>query len=225
MGNQNQLYNKEYFQKRDVLSLHLAIILDSHLKNSRVRKVLDVGCGTGQLVKFLEKSGFDAIGCDQSTKACKISGQIKADATSLPFGDGHFDAVLGISLIEHLTKEEGVQFIQETHRVLKKDGLIFLVTPNLFSPMRLLKGKNWFAYSDPTHLTFYTPFSLAHLLKQEGFNHGRFWFKIPQKPPFACPFFNLAGKVPKTITDLVSFLFISTPLALIRDSFWLLAQK
>lgn len=225
-------YSKSYFQKQEYFPQHFSQALLSFLKELGVRKVLDVGCGTGRLVKFLNENGFEAIGCDLAEEALKIARErnknsclVKASAINLLFKNQSFDLVTAIALIEHLTQKEGRQFIQETHRVLKKDGYFFLVTPNLLSPRRLLKGKNWFAYSDPTHLTFYTPLSLAKLLRQEGFDYFRFWFKIPKDLPFDWWFADQVERLPKILKNLISFLLISTPLALLRESFYICARK
>lgn len=223
---ENHHYSRLYYQKRDLLILPPAIILKSYLKDQKVSKILEVGCGTGRLIEYLKYFGFKVQGCDKSFIAAKISGQKKASATKLPFNNNQFQAVLAISLIEHLTQKEGLKFIQEAFRVLKKGGIFFLVTPNYWSPNRLIRGKKWFAFSDPTHLTYYSPLNLASLLKKQGFSQFRFWFKIPTSPRFSCPFFSLAGKnLPNLITDFITFIFYSTPFALIRESFWLSGRK
>lgn len=225
-------YSKNYFQIRDCLALNFAHTLLFLLKKLGVKTVLDVGCGTGLLVKFLNENGFEALGCDIAEEGLKIGrtrnkegSLIKASAQKLPFKNQSFDLITAISLIEHLTPKETTKFLAETRRVLKPQGYFFIVTPNLWSPIRFLMGKDWFGYSDPTHITFYTPLSFTKLLKQEGFGHFRFWFKIPKDLPFDWWFANKVEKLPKIMKHLISFLLISTPLALIRESFFVCARK
>lgn len=217
------LYSKSYFQKRDALPLHLSETLRLTLKGLRVKKVLDVGCGTGNLVLFLKQSGFETIGCDKSRKAVEISGQIMAPATNLPFKDASFDCLTAISLIEHLNLKEAEKFLHEARRILKPKGYLFLVTPNLQSPMRFFKGKNWFAYSDPTHKIFYSPFSLRKLLKQHHFSNFHFRFSVKYETPADWPI--LLPPLPQPLAFFLNFALISSPLAYFRDSFWLLCQK
>ena len=60
----------------------------------------------------------------------------------LPFGDGKFHCVFGLSVIEHLLN--GCAFMQECHRVLENDGMLILLTPNIstyFTIALLLIGK------------------------------------------------------------------------------------
>lgn len=225
-------YSNEYFQKQNYFPGHFSHTILLLCQELGVKNILDVGCGTGLLIQFLNEHGFQAVGCDSSQAALKIARLrnkpdqlIKASATKLPFKNSSFDLVTAIALIEHLTLKEGQQFIKEAHRVLKKGSYFFLGTPNLLSPRRLLKGRNWFAYSDPTHITFYHPLSLSCLLKQAGFTQFHFWFKIPKDLPFDWWFEKQVAKLPKAGKQLISFLLISSPLSLIRESFYLCCQK
>lgn len=207
-------YNKQYFDERDTLDLFIAQSIALFIKRQKLHDILDVGCGTGRLVEYLNSYGFGAKGCDLYDQALKIAKKInrintivKSDATKLPFKNNSFDLVTGISLMEHLSKKGGILFIKEARRILKRNGYIFLITPNFNSPLRFILRKKWFGYSDPTHITFFTPLSLAKLLKDYGFYNPTFWFKIN----------NHQG--------LVKYILFSTPLCFMRDSFWIAAQK
>ena len=222
----DKYYDLPYFQQRDFLILPVALMIKHLLEKQKTKTILEVGCGTGKLVKFLNQEGFKTTGCDKSAVACRLSGQIRASANALPFSASRFDAVLSISLIEHLTPKEGLKSISEAYRVLKPKGMLFIITPNFWSPNRFLQGKKWYAHADPTHITYYTPLSLMMMLKKYGFSRFRFWFDLTDDQRFECPFFNLAGKgLPKFITNFISYLFYSTPFALIRESFWISAIK
>lgn len=216
-------YNQDYFQKRDALPQHFAQTLKQLFQKLRVKKILDVGCGTGKLVRFLNDSGFQAIGCDKSREAIKISGQIRASATRIPFKSGSFDCVTAISLIEHLTPKESSQFIEEVRRILKTNGYFFLVSPNNLSPIKIFKGKNWFAFGDPTHKIFYSPLSLSKLLKQYHFGNFRFRFSVKYETPADWPI--SLPRLSQPLAFLINLTLISSPLAYFRDSFWLLCRK
>lgn len=49
----------------------------------------------------------------------------------LPWADGSADAVYTSHTLEHLTKDQGEHFISECHRVLRSDGILRVVVPNL----------------------------------------------------------------------------------------------
>jgi len=220
----HQFYDQEYFSQRDYFPDHLAETLKLIFRKRQVKKILDVGCGDGQIVSYLNRNGFQATGCDSADAAIKISGQIKADATNLPFSENSFEAVMAISLIEHLTSGQFDKFLKETRRVLIPAGYFFLVTPNRSSPLRIIEGKNWFAYRDPTHVQYYSPTSLKRILKKQGF--GRFRFRFPTSVKTKADWWphHLASP-PQFIQSFLNYLFISSPLAYLRNSFWVLCQK
>jgi len=210
-------YNERYFSERDRLDLHIAKSIEILMRDNALKRVLDVGCGTGKLVQFLNKNRFEAYGCDNAEIAIKTAQSInkknsiiKAPAAKLPFKKNSFDMITSISTIEHLTNKEVVAFIHEAKRVLKPNGFIFIVTPNFASPWRFIQRKKWFGYSDPTHINFFTPLSLANLLKDHGFYNPKFWFKTND---------------PSFWKNFIYYLLFSTPFCFIRNSFWISAQK
>lgn len=204
-------YNSQYFKDHDALDERIAVGLLHFIKNNNLKKILDVGCGTGQLVKYLARHNYQVQGCDSSNEAVKKARQInkyanitKTDATDLPFKNQSFDLISNVSVIEHLTRDQGKKFLKEAYRVLKPGGFIFMVTPNFNAPSRLLKGPRWFAYQDPTHITFYSSQTLAKLLKTSGFTNINNYFKVK---------------------GIINFILYSSPLKAIRDSFWISSQK
>lgn len=199
-------YDQKYFEERNYLDPKIASAVENLANEHHAKKILDVGCGTGKLVMYLNKLGFNAKGCDPYIRGRKSKTLIRASATKLPFGKKTFDLITSISVIEHLTKSEVRQFLSEAKRVLKNRGNIFLVTPNYLSIWRVILGKKWFGYSDPTHVNFYTPSSLSKLLKKNGLKNIRFSFKIK----------NLS---------FVDYLLVTTLFWRIRNSFYIAAQK
>lgn len=100
-------------------------------------KVLDIGCGTGGLMKFLQKANLpvDIIGTDASEAAllfCR-SGLFfniaKGEVEKLPFKDGSFEYAICIDVIYHKNVNNPQQALKEISRVLKKDGELFLHVP------------------------------------------------------------------------------------------------
>ena len=224
-------YNKDYFKKRDHLDLHLAETIKILMNEKGFRGILDVGCGTGQLINYLNNQGFEVSGCDLSVEAIrlapnKIRNKIKrATATRLPFKNESFDLVASISVIEHLTKAQATRFIKEAKRVLKKGGFIFLVTPNFSSPIRYFQKEKWFAYSDPTHVFYYTPRTLSKKLKAYGFKNVKLQFRTLYSPPYEWEFPGVLQSLPKFAKSILTYLLISTRFSFVRNSFWIAAQK
>lgn len=225
-------YNQAYFKKRDYLDLHLAESIKILMIAKGFKKVLDVGCGTGRLVEFLNENGFEAKGCDNAEEALKFAqnkgrGQtvVNASATELPFKNKSFDLVTALSLIEHLDQGEVKKFLNEAFRVLGKDGLIFIITPNFHSPLRHLRGKKWLGYLDPTHEQFFTPKSLSLLLEEHGFKNIKTRFKTAYNVQTDLHLPGFCRKFPMSIKNFLNWLMTSSPLATFRDNLWISAQK
>lgn len=98
-------------------------------------RVLDVGCGVGQVVARLQAAGFEAHGVDvsqpnierarQVTERCRVY-----DGKKLPYADGFFAGAGALNVLEHV--EEPEAFIQELVRVVKIGGRVVLSSPNFF---------------------------------------------------------------------------------------------
>jgi SAM-dependent methyltransferase len=96
-------------------------------------RVLDVGCGTGGLLRALEASvGVEATGIDASPHATACSrGRgslvLRGRAEGLPFPSGTFDAVTALDVIEHL--DDDLAGVGELARVLRPGGVLIATVP------------------------------------------------------------------------------------------------
>lgn len=99
------------------------------------KKILDIGCGTGNHLKFLAENNFDTYGIDISPSAVNISkdflfknnlqANVKvSDSSNLQYEDNFFDYVIDRASITH-NPFNFEKCISEVHRVLKKDGIFF----------------------------------------------------------------------------------------------------
>jgi ubiquinone/menaquinone biosynthesis C-methylase UbiE len=100
----------------------------------KAERILDLGCaGYPLCIDYKENSKIIGINrpCGQFSKVIKAGYPelfISGDATMLPFKNNSFDVVFAGELIEHI--ENPNLMLIETNRVLRKDGLLFLDTPN-----------------------------------------------------------------------------------------------
>jgi 2-polyprenyl-3-methyl-5-hydroxy-6-metoxy-1,4-benzoquinol methylase len=102
-----------------------------------VSKLLDVGCGDGEITSCLANSvNAEAWGVDISreklgvAKAKGIQAQeVNLEDGVLPFPSEQFDCVLCLEVIEHLINTDDL--LMEIHRVLVPSGILILSTPNL----------------------------------------------------------------------------------------------
>lgn len=101
-------------------------------RRTRELKILDVGCGPGNLISRLLPWG-EVIGADASADALtfcqqKHNVQVKQIMTKdLPFPDNTFDFVFAIEVIEHI--EDDLNAMRELYRILKPNGFLITTVP------------------------------------------------------------------------------------------------
>jgi len=100
-------------------------------------KILDVGCGGGELSLKIAARGCQVYGIDLSkdsinhandlAKKSKITAKFQvADVLSLPYPDGYFDKIVSSSCLEHFADD--INSLKEMKRVLKPKGSVVLTT-------------------------------------------------------------------------------------------------
>jgi SAM-dependent methyltransferase len=110
--------------------------IPKRLAAANVKRVLDLGCGSGWLTIYLGREHFECVGVDLAQHAIELGRQwaeqeslpVKfdvADITQLDFPDGSFDAVVANSIFEHLTYELADSTLQRLRKLLRADGLFF----------------------------------------------------------------------------------------------------
>ena len=110
-------------------------------KQQNLKKILDLGCGTGRHTIYLLENGFEVYGCDASESALKIAEKIikdvefkKCDMTSLPYEKNFFDGILCHFVIQHGKIEQIKKAISEIYRILRKNGILYLSVPSVKHP-------------------------------------------------------------------------------------------
>ena len=166
-------------------------------------KILDAGCGRGEVALACARAGAEICGVDYSAAAVEITKETLAeypdsdirvgDVTNLPWADNSFDRVQFSDVIEHLDPPQTVPALAEFHRVLKPGGYLLCHTaPNrlfmdvgwpLVRPaLRLLGHRDivdgvdgWFKLAEEYHVNEQGVHSMRRALGEAGFDSPRVW--------------------------------------------------
>ena len=106
------------------------------------RKVLDIGCGRGELAFWSARNGAkEVVGIDYSRNAIKLANEAKkhysravqkkvtfkiGDAKNLRFKNNGFEVVILTEVLEHLYPEEQLIVFQQIRRILTDGGFVFI---------------------------------------------------------------------------------------------------
>ncbi len=139
-------------------------------------RILDVGCGDGTGMAFLESIGWRASGVEIDSKAVQVAREkglevMEGDLASAGFADDSFDAVTSSHVVEHLHDPRA--FIDEITRILRPDGMLVIMTPNVRSELLSRHGRNWRGLEPPRHLMLFNADNLSRLACDAGFREVR----------------------------------------------------
>jgi SAM-dependent methyltransferase len=156
--------------------------------------LVDVGCGAGNLWKFVNHQanlyiGVDAVRYDGFPSEAEFIPH-NFDAGKVPLADESADIVLSVETIEHL--ENPRAFVRELVRLTKPGGLVIITTPNQLSLLsKLTLGlKNQFnAFQEapglyPAHITALLEIDLIRIFRESGLTDIKIDFSNQGRIPF-----------------------------------------
>jgi SAM-dependent methyltransferase len=141
------------------------------------RRIVDLGCGTGELLQQVRRAGnVNVEGVEPSTPATQVAryerGLIVHNYTleQVGYPDESVDTVLLSHVLEHLPSPK--KTLQEIDRILRPGGAVVIWVPNARSlPARAL-GRYWMGWDVPRHLYDFTSGSLHKLIATTSLQPG-----------------------------------------------------
>lgn len=154
--------------------------LKAHLKG---RLLLEVGSGSGDKLHALQDLGWIVEGVDFDAEAVKNArGKgLRVRHGTLQeqhYPDDRFDVITMSHLIEHV--HDPLALLRECRRILKPDGHLVIVTPNIASVGHNFFKAAWFPLEPPRHLHLYSPQTISSLAGKAGFKDERLFTTIRQ---------------------------------------------
>lgn len=160
-------------------------LLAQTLRWRKSGKLADFGCGDG---KFLEKAAqhFDVTGVEispaQAQRAAARVPQARilcgpVTQTALPAGE--FDVVTQFSILEHEWRPRAA--LRVAFDALRPGRVTVIKVPNHASWNRHIMRQDWCGYRIPDHCNYFTPHTLAEMLRRSGFQilPGSFLDRLP----------------------------------------------
>jgi 2-polyprenyl-3-methyl-5-hydroxy-6-metoxy-1,4-benzoquinol methylase len=143
-----------------------------YLPNREGGKVLDVGCGGGQLLANLQALGWEVAGLEPEPRSAAAA----AHLLKVPIFEGgietaelppaHYDAIVMSHVIEHLPYP--VAALRRCAAALKPGGRLYMLTPNTASLGRRIFGTRWLHWDVPRHIFIYDAHSLRRVAEMAG---------------------------------------------------------
>jgi 2-polyprenyl-3-methyl-5-hydroxy-6-metoxy-1,4-benzoquinol methylase len=184
-------YIYKYYQSKDYIShsstkkgiinkvYHLVRFYQFYKKRSIIRrvskiktgKILDIGCGTGDFLKYMHSSGWETDGVETDLGAKliaekKLGKKIKENFAQIK-GEKKYDVISMWHVLEHVYNLEG--YLKKVNKLLKKDGVLVIGVPNCASYDSIKYKENWVAYDLPIHLSHFQRRNIEDLAKQNSF--------------------------------------------------------
>jgi SAM-dependent methyltransferase len=185
-------------------------LIERVLRAKGPKFVLDYGCGGGWLSVLLQKWEFHFVGVDISRNmvknakvVCHDADFVVCDAMRLPFKDGVFDFVIGISILHHLNLKRATD---ELKRISLARSAFLFMEPSLLNPLSAF-GRRVFPMEAHTEGEKpYLPAYLKTALGLAGFKVDRCFTMFFLAFPVA-RFSRIAGLKPPSSLVRLTYLF------------------
>lgn len=148
--------------------------LNRFLPADKSASILDIACGAGDFLYFLQSQGFNNtkgidLGAEQISIATKMGVKNVEQGNLFEYLQKNlckFDMIMASNILEHFKKEELVRVVDLIYGALKPEGKIAVITPNVAS----LSGISS-TFGDFTHEMVFTSGNLSQLLRVCNFSH------------------------------------------------------
>jgi 2-polyprenyl-3-methyl-5-hydroxy-6-metoxy-1,4-benzoquinol methylase len=178
------IYSKEYHYRPnkfiDTLLYYYTSITDLRPDASLIKqhknygKILDIGAGRGDFLSHFSGKNFERWAYDPYISKSDVKMLIKKIGKNInlyssidKFPESFFDVIILRNTIEHTT--DFSLLLKSIQKLLKKDGILFIRTPNIESADFKSFKTNWYEITMPGHIVFFGSKSIKKVL--EKFNY------------------------------------------------------
>ena len=167
--------------------LYLRRVDGWHARLPNAGVALELGSGTGWMLRALRQRGWLAIGSERTVTAAAAA----RDGAGAPLFVGDLsairdepvlDLVIMFHVLEHLA--DPLSALGAVARRVKPGGTLILGIPNIASWQARLTGRSWMHLEVPRHLCHFSPDAIERALASAGFRTTRIDFRSFEHDPF-----------------------------------------
>lgn len=176
------------------------------LQEASAGRVLDLGCGNGEMTSVISAAGYDVMGVEPSSDGVASARQaypqfrfeLGSGYDDLLAHYGAFDAIVSAEVIEHLYSPDNL--VKRAREALNPGGHLILTTPyhgylkNLAISLAGGWDKHFTALQEHMHIKFWSMQTLGELLERNGFTIVR-WERVGRVPVLARSMIVIARKI------------------------------
>ena len=177
----SELWYETYYRDQNLappafVQKRLEEIVGEFASYRQTNRLLDIGCGAGNLLLAARKNDWEAQGLDVSPTAVQHVRDLgfevfHGELRNAQFPSQHFDVITAAELLEHLPDPRAE--LKEIARLLRPGGLFWTTTPNARGLTARMLGLKWRCISPPEHLQLFSVNGLKSLLLDAGFRDIR----------------------------------------------------
>lgn len=226
-----KIYRNKYLLQNDRGYEPLLEIIENIISQNKYHTIIDFGCGTGKLGKYLHslpfRKSFNLIGVDISKTILK---------KAKPFYDQVFvntkyklpnikpDFIIFNSVLEHIYNQNLETLFFDIRKKISKNGSIFITVPNIHSPHLALFGNRALERQTLGHVNLKTPRQWRNFFYHHGFPHTTESFPFTIKHSTEIHYFS-GLPILNFLTKSLYHLTTTWPLYSLRDSKFFLIKS